>query len=555
MSNAIRYDPLLVRYLAEELDRRLRGRACASAAFFAARRVALLPLDRGEALEMDLHPTRGWFRIVPWEAEGYEADATCTGVTAPPDERRMTIGIDAPDRFRSGARRLEVELQTNQWNVLLVAQRDERIHAALWARRAGERALLPGAEYVPPPPAPRFGVGEVSSEEAREVWERLIATAPAEERAGALVRSLAWTGPLNAAWILEASGAEGAHGAAPDAFDRWWRLRALPPARPVALLHGRRVEPYPLPLDGWRWEAMPGLLEAMERAAETSMGAAGAADAGEGHETTTESPLLSAARLRLEATARRVERLRAEQQRDRQVEALRHRADLLLAKLHEVPRGAEAVVLAGWEGEVVEMELDPTLSPAENAAGWYAEARKRERAAARLPGLIEAAEAEVERWAQAVRSGERGELPAWAAAALAARDVQGAPGASEGGGLPYRVFHSAGGLEIRVGRSSRANDQLTFAHSSPNDVWLHARSVPGSHVILRWRDPEGSPPARDLEEAARLAAFYSKARSSGLVPVDWTRRKYVRKPRGAPPGSVIPQRVRTLFVEPRNSEE
>ena len=69
-------------------------------------------------------------------------------------------------------------------------------------------------------------------------------------------------------------------------------------------------------------------------------------------------------------------------------------------------------------------------------------------------------------------------------------------------------------------------------------------------MILRWRDPEGAPPARDLEEAARLAAYYSKARSSAIVPVDWTRRKYVRKPRGAAPGSVVPQRVKTLFVEP-----
>jgi predicted ribosome quality control (RQC) complex YloA/Tae2 family protein len=103
---------------------------------------------------------------------------------------------------------------------------------------------------------------------------------------------------------------------------------------------------------------------------------------------------------------------------------------------------------------------------------------------------------------------------------------------------------------VRVGRSARANDDLTFRHSAPGDVWLHARSVPGSHVILRWRAPDGSPPARDLEEAATLAALFSKARSSGLVPVDWTRRKHVRKPRGAAPGAVVPQQVRTIFVEP-----
>jgi predicted ribosome quality control (RQC) complex YloA/Tae2 family protein len=102
---------------------------------------------------------------------------------------------------------------------------------------------------------------------------------------------------------------------------------------------------------------------------------------------------------------------------------------------------------------------------------------------------------------------------------------------------------------VRVGRGSKDNDQLTFRHASPEDVWLHARSVPGSHVVLRWSG-EGAPPARDLEEAATLAALYSKARSSGTVAVDWTRRKYVRKPRGAPPGRVSILQAKTIFVEP-----
>ena len=81
------------------------------------------------------------------------------------------------------------------------------------------------------------------------------------------------------------------------------------------------------------------------------------------------------------------------------------------------------------------------------------------------------------------------------------------------------------------------------------DVWLHARHSAGAHVILRWPGP-GNPPARDLQEAATLAALHSKARTSGSVPVDWTLRKYVRKPRKAPPGRVSIDRAQTLFVEP-----
>jgi predicted ribosome quality control (RQC) complex YloA/Tae2 family protein len=69
-------------------------------------------------------------------------------------------------------------------------------------------------------------------------------------------------------------------------------------------------------------------------------------------------------------------------------------------------------------------------------------------------------------------------------------------------------------------------------------------------VILRWGDREQNPPDREILAAALVAAEYSDARFSGLVPVDWTRRKYVRKPRKSAPGSVIPDRIRTIFVEP-----
>ena len=100
-----------------------------------------------------------------------------------------------------------------------------------------------------------------------------------------------------------------------------------------------------------------------------------------------------------------------------------------------------------------------------------------------------------------------------------------------------------------MGRGARGNDDLTFRHSSPGDVWLHAREAAGAHVVLRWTGP-GNPPARDLEEAAILAALHSKGRTSGSVPVDWTFRRHVRKPRKAPPGRVVPERVRTLCVEP-----
>ncbi|MDQ6830860.1 MAG: NFACT RNA binding domain-containing protein [Gemmatimonadota bacterium] len=114
---------------------------------------------------------------------------------------------------------------------------------------------------------------------------------------------------------------------------------------------------------------------------------------------------------------------------------------------------------------------------------------------------------------------------------------------------PYRTYRSSGGLAIWVGRGAKSNDDLTFHHASPNDVWLHARDSAGAHVVLRWHE-DAPPPARDLEEAALLAAWHSRSRGSTVVPVDWTRRRYVRKPRGGAPGLVLLERSETIFARP-----
>jgi len=121
--------------------------------------------------------------------------------------------------------------------------------------------------------------------------------------------------------------------------------------------------------------------------------------------------------------------------------------------------------------------------------------------------------------------------------------------ASRAPSRPFRTYRSSGGLAIWVGRGAASNDALTCHESSPSDVWLHARDAAGAHVVLRWSRDE-PPPSRDLEEAAVLAAWHSKSRGSGLVPVDWTRRKYVRKAKGGPPGLVLVQRTETIFVKP-----
>lgn len=115
-----------------------------------------------------------------------------------------------------------------------------------------------------------------------------------------------------------------------------------------------------------------------------------------------------------------------------------------------------------------------------------------------------------------------------------------------------RRFVSPDGCIVLVGRTAADNDVLTFKLASPKDFWLHVGGgVSGSHVVVR--NPGGLPhlPRDTLRFAAALAAGYSKARHAGAVAVHWTTRAAVRKPRGAPPGTVMLEQFRTVHVAPQ----
>ena len=117
--------------------------------------------------------------------------------------------------------------------------------------------------------------------------------------------------------------------------------------------------------------------------------------------------------------------------------------------------------------------------------------------------------------------------------------------------LPFR-FAAGDGTEILVGKNNYQNDKLTFKQSQPNDIWLHTKDIPGSHVILRCAEEE--PAEENIYLASCLAAHFSKAVGSSKIPVDYTRCRYVKKPSGSKPGFVIFTNQKTLFVTPDEAE-
>ena len=568
---AVRYDPVLILGIVGEIRARYIGRRVTGLRLYRERREAWLCLaEEGEdagVIGLLLHPTSGFIVTRGASPTGQEeADRRIdfrrlflSGVWAPADERLLVFDLAGglrdtrPDR--SPVFRLFVELHTNQWNAVLTRGADDQVEAVLWPRSAGGRSLRPGTRYVRPEGARTWS----DSPPDRTEWASLLRPVPPPEWRTTLLRSVAWTSSLNVDWIL-GDPASDVSGGIDDALDRahsrYTAIRAVG-AEAWLLPRSGGLQPYPAPLipDARRCD---GLLEAMRIAAvEGSNGRVPEASGNAAPGLSDSTPEAERLELLLRRRIRDLGKRRAALLRQLDGESashLRELGNLLLARKGEVPRGAEDVVLPGFDGEAVELSLDPRLDAVRNAERLYDRARRRERAARGIPDRVRLTDDRIARL-------ERGldELRSSAATDELWQLVGGRSetGTSRGTGrstgdepLPYRRFRSSGGLEIRVGRSSRTNDTLTFRHSAPDDIWLHARQAAGAHVILRWDRRDQNPPAADLAEAAVLAALHSEARHSSLVAVDWTRRKYVRKPRKAAPGAVVPERVATLFVEP-----
>ncbi len=115
---------------------------------------------------------------------------------------------------------------------------------------------------------------------------------------------------------------------------------------------------------------------------------------------------------------------------------------------------------------------------------------------------------------------------------------------------PYYEYRSSDGFPILVGRTAAENDELTFDVASQDDFWLHVASTPGSHVVVRNPDHLAKPPRTTLDEAAALAAWYSRSRNAGRVAVHWCLRRQVHKERRAPAGQVMLDRYEVVKVRP-----
>ena len=201
------------------------------------------------------------------------------------------------------------------------------------------------------------------------------------------------------------------------------------------------------------------------------------------------------------------------------------------------------------------IKLDVRLTPSQNAQRYYNEYRKADTAEKKLTGLIEQGEQELlyidsvfDNLTRAMSETDIDDLRIELHEQGYLKSARLSKGAKNVKTRPPMKFISSDGYEIRVGRNNKQNDKLTCKDSEKLDIWLHVKEITGSHVIISAKG--GEVPDETITEAAMIAAYYSSARSSAQVPVDYTLVKYVKKPNGAKPGMVIFTNNRTLYVKP-----
>ena len=243
----------------------------------------------------------------------------------------------------------------------------------------------------------------------------------------------------------------------------------------------------------------------------------------------------------------------------------RRTADLLKGNLHALRRGAREATLTEWTEEgprQVRVLLDPALAPRENMERFYRRYRRIAESAARVMARAAEVRAREAELAALVAALDGASLDALPRLEREARRLSAAPRPPPRPRSkrdlplpPYRLFRALAGLAILVGRNAQANDQLTVKVARGNDLWLHARGLAGSHVVVRLEKGR-APDGETLLDAAHLAAHFSDGRGEPQVEVVATHAKYVRKTRGGAPGAVTYSQERTLLVrvEPQRVE-
>jgi predicted ribosome quality control (RQC) complex YloA/Tae2 family protein len=486
----------------------------------------------------------------------YARGAHLSAIERPPLERILRLEFDHPEW---GCSELILEVMGRHSNIILVDASGRVLDSV---KRVGEhlsrsRPILPGRPYTPPPPQAKLPPAELTEHRLREI---LAGREPETQVWQALVGGLRGISPLLAREIsFRALGQPRATVAQVerltpllDAIDTLLAPLEEGQWQPSIVQEGDRpvvYAPYPVTHRG---EPQP--VESMSQAIEVYVAAVTDLDP----YAAAKRPLreeIAAARARLERRRKAVQSSMAQAAHAQQ---WREWGDWILTYAHSIePRQKELVIEPG-DGEVLIIPLDPAKPAVENAQVYFSRYRKAQRAAKDGPARLEEVTLALQDLEQIETdldlAANRPEIEEVRGVLVEAGYLR-RKGGKRAKGPQSRPLSltSPDGLAILVGRNSRQNDEVTFQRARGDDWWFHARGVPGAHVIVRARGQ--SLPPDTIQYAAELAAYYSRSRGEADVAVDYTRRRRVRRIRGAAPGLVSYAGEKTVRVIPRGPDE
>ena len=430
-------------------------------------------------------------------------------------DRVIEIHFSSRTPYDAGGIRLIFEGTGRNANIILVRQTDNRILACLRKVLSGVnrfRAISPGVIYKSPPSS-GFPPEEWGSEKVQTLFQANVTPR-------LLYQNLEGVGPASARSIIAHPGTvsetvkELGKQLINENFTPWQtRFGKVP----VCLGDGQEIE-NPL---AQTEKTETGSKKEKYRPSRTQLG-------------TILKKRLSSEKKKIRSSQRSLDRLASPDE-------LRNWGNLILTHKKDLRKGMKEATLADWEGSKIKIKLKEALNPMENANKYFRKAGKihleKNRLKERILALMQRTASLEDIQNRLDTMSDQEVTKHLTKLAKPEKKVTGAP-------LEYIL---EGGWRCLVGRNAKQNDNLTFKNAGREDIWLHARGVAGAHVILKRDGRADNPSTAAMDQAAHIAAKHST--TNGVVPVDWTLAKYVRRMRGGGPGQVVYVREKTLFAE------
>jgi predicted ribosome quality control (RQC) complex YloA/Tae2 family protein len=476
-------------------------------------------------------------------------------------DRVLQIYTEAADGNRNV---LVLELMGKHSNLILLSDSGRILGAAknITAAVSRYRQVLPGRDYMPPPGGAKANPIIVTDEEFNGLWhDGLSVEATPEDVKHWLVAAFSGIGPFLAEELMRRAD-EPTPEAIRAALRDLQQIIFNQDFAPVLITddRGAAIYAYPIPVDQYPSANQHGRYS-MNEVLDTLYRDIIKRDAFNAEYSGLETSIRRSIAWR-DQMLRDLDKALAESE---QAERYKQFGELILAGANAIVKGQKvAKVVDYYDPEMSEAEipLDEKLSPKENAERYFRRYKK----------AVEGASTAVDRQKEIrtdikILESAKEKLPTAPAVEnlrelrkmltqqglLRAEPKPPIPGKKEEpefGTAKIRRTTSSDGLEILYGENSQSNDYLTTKVARPNDIWFHARSVTGAHVIVKTANrPETVPPGT-IRQAAEIAARNSDAKHSSLVAVDYTLKKFVRKPRAAAPGFVIYEKEKTIDVTP-----